>query len=199
MQSTVSQAWLKSNTLEFIPVQSQKRTVFSNGGWVTADPVPADKPYLHKQVDKSQRWNNDGSYRCGQQNDDTSPNHVKCRAHEHLDDWWNGGVNGIDLLRETVHQISTGRTFKETHWRSEDIVQQVKVQVSRSKYSPYWHNHRVAKHSNTWKRRQVLTASTSHIKYFPSFCHHLTLAHLFYNNPENWASLQVDWAITPSN
>lgn len=90
---------------------------------------PGNTLYLHEEVDKSQGWNDDSSYRCGQQDDDTSPNDIKSGAHEHLDDGWDGGVDGVDLLGETVHQVPAGRALKEAHGGPEHVVQQVEVQV----------------------------------------------------------------------
>lgn len=117
--------------------------------WLQVLVLPGNTLYLHKQVDKSQRWNDDSSYRCSQQNDDASPDHIKRGAHEHLDDGWDGRVNGVQLLGETVHQVPTGSALKEAHGRPEHVVQQVQVQVARGKDSSYWHHHGVAKHSNT--------------------------------------------------
>lgn len=114
-------------------------------------------PYLHKEVDESQGGDDHGRDRRGQQDDDTGAQNVEERAHEHLDDLRQGGVDDVHLLGEAVDQIPAGGLLEKAHRAPQDVVEQVEVEAAGSKNPPHGNRHGVAKHRHACREEEAKT------------------------------------------
>lgn len=70
---------------------------------------------LHKEVEQAKERNDDSYQGCGDQDDNTSTQHIEHRAQEHLKNLGDHCVNGVHLLGKAVDQVPAGGSLKKGH------------------------------------------------------------------------------------